>query len=263
MRSAPWICLALAFGYAQGNSPAPENHRICMAVFSSRQLFWPELGGPGKSAGRSKVKPLPPRIGILPLSIRDYQESLPCDSCHRLSANGMEFYLENYLTERVRNRFPGHAVELVAPHFALLTSGKVDLMAYLDSLELPWNRWFDGYQQNLIYRPKDWMTPVATRKRLDKLGGILGMTHLLLPAQARVRVMPKRSDGHEGGLDWGFRLLCWNVAAGRPEWVLDYAGSIPNMDLDESLDKRLDQRLVAAWDSLPRELRALWKQEPQ
>ena len=33
----------MALGFAQGNTPSLENHRVCMAVFTPRQLFWPEL----------------------------------------------------------------------------------------------------------------------------------------------------------------------------------------------------------------------------
>jgi hypothetical protein len=251
--------------------------QIRKAVFSDQQLFWPELAGKGKPPAGKPSAPTPARankvspkalgtpfvrLGVLPIRIRDYSESLPCDSCHRLSANGMEFFLENYLKDRMEARFPGNKVELIAPNLPLVEK-KLDLLAYLDSLQLPWDKWLADSGQEVVYRPRDRFTRAADRKRLDKLGGLLGMTHLLLPSRVQVHVTPKSSVTHSGGLAWTFSLVLWNVAEGSPEWALQYTEDDPSMDLDESLEGRLDTHLAPAWNGLPAELTALWGAEPR
>ncbi len=139
----------------------------------------------------------------------------------------------------------------------------MDLIRYQDSLAFPWDRWFPDSTENLVYRPKDRYTPEATRKRMDRLGGLLGASHLILPCRMRVSVTPKSSITHEGGLDWGFSLVLWNVAAGAPEWALDYRSWEAGMNLDESLEGRLDKALGGAWNDLPRGLAALRNAEPR
>lgn len=255
-------CLILA-GFLSGAASAEDfTYQVRQAVFSNQQFFWPGLAGK-ESAPAPSV-----RLGVLPLRIVDYRESVPCDSCHRLSANGMEFYLENYLKDKLAGRFPKAQVELIAPHFDLLQNRKMDLLAYLDSLDLPWSRWFDdsaaqAEPEAVIYRPKDRMTPAATRKRLDRLGGILNQNYLLLPTKVDIRIKPLMSNTHTGGFEWKFGLVFWNVAQGRPEWALRYAGKASLMDLDKSLDAHLDKALGAAWDGLPGELTALRNAEPR
>jgi hypothetical protein len=265
------LLLFLAAGGRRVIAQEVLDFKVHRAVFSEDQAFWPELG-PGKEAAKQTKGAKQAEgsggealhIAILPIRIRaaDYQERIPCDSCHRLSANGMEFFLENYLAERLRARFPGHAVELVAPHLPLLEGGKLRLLDYLDSLDFPWARWFDGYSQPLIYRPRDRWTPAKTASRMDRLGGLLGATHLLYPAKVWVKVDPKASNQHQGSLEWGFHLVFWNVARGHAEWALAFSESARNMDLDHSLDTHLDRSLVAAWDRMPADLAALWKAEP-
>ncbi len=255
------------------------------AVFSDRQLFWPSLAGhgrpampppapdrravpvskpkgeaPGKAAKPGQSEPM--RLAVLPIDVKDYSETVPCDSCHRLSANGMEFYLENYLLQRMEARFPGQHVELVAPSDPLVAK-RIDLMPYLDSLRLPWDKWLPDPGEAVIYRPRDRFTDPAMRRRMDKLGGILGATHLLLPARVHVKVKPLGSNFHTGGLDWGCFLLLWNVAEARPEWVLDYEESESTVDLDESMDARLDKALGAVFEKIPSELQELWAAEPR
>jgi hypothetical protein len=255
------------------------------AVFSDRQLFWPDLMGKGRPApvqakaghaahadGRkagATARPSPSgakaetvRLAVLPIAFKEYSESLPCDSCHRLSANGMEFFLENYLRARMEARFPGQRVELVAPSDPLVEK-RVDLMACLDSLRLPWAKWLPDSGEAAVYRPRDRFTDAGARARLDRLGGNLGATHLLIPMRAHARVKPLSSNTHSGGLEWGFSLVLWNVAAGNPEWALEYAESDPAMDLDESLEGRLDKALGAVWESLPAELLSQWAAEPR
>jgi len=251
------------------------------AVFSDRQLFWPSLAGHGRPsqglappaarAPGSKVEAKgkgaagaeePMRLAVLPIDLKAYSETLPCDSCHRLSANGMEFYLENYLLHRMQARFPGQHVELVAPSDPLVAK-RLDMMSYLDSLRLPWDKWLADSGEGVVYRPRDRFTDPGMRRRMDKLGGILGATHLLLPARVHVRVKPVASGLHAGGLEWGFNLVLWNVAKGGPEWALDYEESELATDLDASLDGRLDKALGSEFEKIPGELLSLWGAEPQ
>lgn len=239
----------------------PDAVRVDVAVFSDRQSFWPDL------ADRSKPVSKPPpaakiTLAVLPVTLKDYRESLPCDSCHRLSANGMEFFLENWLKDRLHDRFPAWTVELIAPSQPLLGK-KMELIGYQDSLAFPWERWFPDPGESLVYRPRDRFTPEATRKRMDKLGGLLGASHLILPCRMRVSVTPKSSITHEGGLEWSFSLVLWNVAAGSPEWALNYRSRETGMNLDESLEGRLDKALGGAWNDLPRGLATLWDAEPR
>jgi hypothetical protein len=253
------------------------------AVFSDQQLFWPSLAGNGRPATPRRPAHQPVavsgaklempaktstaghgetiRLAVLPIDLKDYSESIPCDSCHRLSANGMEFFLENYLRQRMEARFPGQHVELVAPSDPLVAK-RLDLMAYLDSLRLPWDKWLSDPGEAVIYRPRDRFTDSGMRRRLDKLGGILGATHLLLPARMHVRVKPVGSNLHTGGLAWGFCLALWNVADGRPEWALDFEENDPAADLDAPLDERLDKTLGMAFEKMPSELLELWATEP-
>ncbi len=266
----PYRLLLLAAAAFTGVSlpQASESVVIRKAVFSDRQLFWPELAGKAakpKADRSSKADQRPTsstRIAVLPVHVGDYRESLPCDSCHRLSANGMEFFLENYFKDRMHDRFPKQEVELIAPNQPLLES-RLNLMAYLDSLRLPWDLWLADSGQEVVYRPHDRFTRPADRKRLDKLGGLLGASYLLIPAQVHVKVTPRSSTTHNGGLDWSFHLVLWNVAAGSPEWALQYAEQAESMDLDESLENRLDKGLGKAWDALPSELTSLWNAEPR
>lgn len=276
-----YLILVLASGLAFGQDLI--THDVRSAVFSPDQLFWPGLQGakptahPPKSDAKRKQavkgkaeaeaessRTDQPLLAVLPIRIPDseWKESIPCDSCHRLSANGLEFFLENYFAERLRKRFPNHAVDLVAPHSPLLTTAKIQLLDYQDSLDLPWGKWFDGYSQELIYRPRDRMASVAAKRRMDRLGGLLGASHLLLPAKVWLRMEPKASNEHTGHLEWGFHLLLWNVASGRPEWAMVFSEKARNVDLDAPLDTRLDRALVAAWDRMPSALAALWKAEP-
>lgn len=273
-------CLAALSLFIASASAESASVILRKAVFSDRQLFWPDLAGKSAVAGRpqgaaaresGKPKPAamvgavaaePVKVAVLPILIRDYRESIPCDSCHRLSANGMEFFLENYLKDKIHDRFPAFAVDLIAPQLPLVQA-RVDLMAYLDSLELPWDRWLADSGEGVVYRPQDRFTKPAARKRLDKLGGMLGAAYLLLPARVHVMVTPNSTTSHQGGLEWSFELALWNVAAGHPEWALRYAERTPSMDLDESLAGRLDKGLGAAWDGLPKELIALWNAEPR
>ncbi len=260
------FCLALA-ALAAAAAPPPGGARVRSAVFSDRQLFWPQLAGlaPASSVVKSAAAGNAPgkdKIAILPISIKDYRESLSCDSCHRLSANGMEFFLENYLKDKLAARFPAKTVELIAPNQPLLES-KLDLMSYLDGIAVPWDKWLSDSGDQVVYRPHDRATDPAARKRLDRLGGMLGAAYLLLPARMRVRVAPRSTTSHQGGLEWTFALLLWNVAAGTPEWAMEYSERSAEMDLDEALDSRLDKGLVKAWDRLPDDLKSLWNAEPR
>ena len=236
-------------------SAQKPSQTLHQAIFSKGQVFWPEL----QQSARQKTV----HIGVLPVQMAEYKETLVCDSCHRLSANGMEFFLENYLAGLMRSRFPKAEVELVAPHASLLQGGRINLLSQLDSLDFPWDKWFDGYSQDLIYRPRDRMTSARIRRRLDRLGGTLGATHLLIPARFRALVSPQRSDGHKGGIEWGFNLVFWNVVEGRPEWALAFSEKLADTDLDAPLEPHLDKALQPAWERLPEDLQALLQAEPR
>lgn len=264
----PTLLLLFLAGFARAQEKSVFH--VNAAVFSSEQAFWPSLASSAKSSPTSGPAAADDalRIAILPLRIpeKDWQERIPCDSCHRLSANAMEFFLENYLAERLRKRFPadkGHEVDLMAPHANLLKARKVNLLDFQDSLRFPFDRWFDGYGQNLIYRDRDRMCPTATVERMDRLGGWLGATHLLYPAKVWVKVDPKARDQHVGHLEWGFHLVFWNVSRGRAEWAMTFHEEARDMDLDASLESHLDRGLMAAWDRMPGDLMTLWRAEPR
>jgi hypothetical protein len=258
MRWLPLLQFAVLFS-SLSSAQELVSSKVNTAVFSKEQTFWPGL------AKTSATPKAPLHLVVLPIRIKesDWKESTPCDSCHRLSANGMEFFLENYLTETLRKRFPGNEVDLAAPHLPLVEAAKINLLEYQDSLKLPWDKWFDGYGQEVVYRPRDWMAPPTTKKRLDRLGGLLGATHLLLPARVKVFLDPRARNVHTGHMEWGFHLLFWNVAAGRVEWAMAFSETARNADLDAALDGRLDKALGAAWDRMPERLAALWQAEPQ
>ncbi len=263
-----FLALTLLFAFLVIDSGAMENFTFTtrQAIFGTDQFFWPNLSGsvtvdhPADAAHSAAVSV---KVGVLPLQILDYRESIPCDSCHRLSANGMEFYLENFLKDRLTMRFPKAKVELLAPHAGILQSRKIDLLASLDSLRLPWDLWLDSTGQTLIYRPRERMLSPAEQKRLDKLGGLLDCDYLLLPARVFVHVTPDASNAHTGGLEWGLDLVFWDVRRGRLEWAQLYAEKTTGMDLDDALDKHLEQSLLKSWDTLPAAIKSLWKAEPR
>ncbi len=233
------------------------SYQIRTALFSNRQFFWPSL--------TPHDNPIPStlHLGVLPIHIQQYRESIPCDSCHRLSANGMEFYLENYWKDKLAGRFPNAQVELLAPHFKLVENQKLDLMALLDSLPFPWSKWFPDSTESLIYRPRDRMTNTKTRQALDRLGGLLNQDYLLITTGIDISIKPLISNGHTGGFNWKFDLIFWNVRESRVEWAMRYHGKAGFMDLDKSLDSHLDNAMGAMWDGLPRDLQALWTAEPR
>lgn len=260
--------LALAAFLFMAPAAVRAGMSVRKAVFSDHQLFWPGLEGKGRPAPASKAKPAakaaavaPGKIAVLPVSVKDWSESVPCDSCHRLSANGVEFALENWCKDRMQSRFPSRPVELIAPS-APLVEKRLDLMAYLDSLSLPWDNWLSDSDGAVIYRPRDRFTSKEARKRLDRLGGLLGASHLLWPTRVKVRLTPTASNMHTGGLAWSFDLVLWNVAAGAPEWAMHFEEQSALTDLDEAMEGRLDKALGAAWDGMPAELTALWASEP-
>lgn len=262
----PLLALALAFSFVSGQEQV--TYKVHTAVFSPDQLFWPGLPKPAKKAARKAepkaAQPGPLHLAVLPIRIResDWKESIPCDSCHRLSANGIEFFLENYLAEKLRQRFPGQVVDLVAPHSPFLETAKLNLLDFQDSLGFPWDKWFDGYAHELLYRPREWQASQATRKKLDRLGGLLGASHLLIPAKVWMKIEPLARNVHSGSMEWGFHLVFWNVATGRAEWAMAVSEKALHTDLDKPLDGRLDKALVETWKRMPDALAALWKAEP-
>jgi hypothetical protein len=278
-----YSAVIFAFWIVPGESSADApSFQIRKVIFSDQQFFWPQLESlpslpglhdPGQNANPKHLTPdsNPPRLAVLPIRITNYRESIPCDSCHRLSANGMEFYLENYLKDKLAHRFPKAVVTLAAPHLSLLETQKLDLMGYLDSLELPWTKWFnepkgefeaEAEAETFIYRPRDFMTSNQAKRRMDRIGGLLNQDYLLLPTQVAIEVKPVISNGHTGGLKLRFALVFWNVTKGAPEWAFKIFGETKFMDLDKSLDASLDKALGSAWDQLPGEFKAKVESEP-
>lgn len=235
---------------------------VRLAIFSRGQFFWPSLSATVPTKDDSI------KIGVLPIQIQKYSESIPCDSCHRLSANGMEFYFENYLKDKLADRFKSVKVELIAPHFNLVENRKIDLLKYLTRLNFPWPVWFGTEGDSLerppvIFRERDRWLSSGVKKQIDSLGGLLNQEYLLIPTQIQIHVLPVMSNGHTGILEWKFSLVFWNVGEGRPEWALKYSGKSSLGDLDQSLDSHLDKALGAAWDGVPKQLEQIWKAEPR
>ncbi len=228
-----------------------------IAVFSEQQTLWPALTHKKNALMEDSLQ-----IGIMPLQIKDYQESKPCDSCHRLSANGLEFFLENYWLNKMQSLLPKSQVQLIAPQNYLLQSkAGFSLDTLLDSLNFPVEKWFYGFQEDFIYRSHDAITPMLLKEKLNRIGGALGLTHLLLPFKAWVRVYPLISDGHTGGLSYAYFVLLWNVREGHLEWVFKVNENISLMDLDTDLTNRMDQNVLPYFKSIPKKLVDLWSQE--
>src|SRR6266849_4376106 len=128
-RLAVFSVLFLSIGSVLGGTDAVWR----WALFSRQQLLWPSLN--------PAARPDSARVGVLPVYLEQYSESIPCDSCHRLSQDGMEFFFGNALTRILDMALPGQPVELVAPHWDLLRSRHVTFPQDLDSLKLPWGKW--------------------------------------------------------------------------------------------------------------------------
>ncbi len=228
--------------------------KLCLALFSKRQSLWPALD----SAARRDSA----RLGVLPVYLERYAESKPCDSCHRLSEDGMEFFLGNALLRIFTAAWPGREVELAAPHWELLRSRGVEFPRDLDSLNLPWDGWVGG-EEPLIYRPREFMAAKTDKSRLDKVAGALGFSHVFVVRGFRVEVGPKFRDAHTGSLRWSWRGALYNASEGRFEWAVDFSEDRSLMDLDDDLEPGLTKVLGDEIRKLPAELEALLGREPR
>ncbi len=235
---------------------APKIKRYT-AVFSDSQAYWQTKS----SESTPSVPPL--SIGILPINTSNTIEERPCDSCHRLTPNGLQFFLENYLLEQVSQQTSPIPVRLITPHSELVTGTKTPLLPLVDSLTFPLNQWFDGYEQTLIYRPRDRYTSTKTKKMLSKIGGTLGYSHLIIPTQFQMKVKPRFFSKFVGRLDYHFVIIFWNVKLSTPEWVIYYHEINPKTNLNHSLKKSLDKNLFTWIKNLPYKVKHLREQEPR
>ena len=229
--------------------------QLSLAIFSKRQIFWPAMDSAWKADSA--------RIGVLPVYLESYQESRPCDSCNRLSEDGMEFFLDNALRRILDTAFSGSEVQLVGPHWDLLKSRKVVLPALLDSLKLPWEQWLGDDLEPLIYRTREAMASLADKTRLDKAASALGFSHVFVVKVFKVSVFPMSRNTHFGSMDWEWKGALYNAREGRFEWALRFSQSLKAADLDKDLEPLLSGELIPALRDLPSKLSDLLRQEPR
>jgi len=245
-----------------GSLYAKAGIQMNTAVFSSQQAFWKQQETEARirnfTSGAKETT-----IGIMPVDTGDYSESLPCDSCRWLSATGVRFSLENYLLKAVNQIAPASKIQLIIPQGEVVSGYKIDLLGVIDSLDFPLDRWFDGFRDGLIYRLRDKITPREIKEKLNRLGGTLGFTHLLIPYRFRMRVFPVRSSSHTGKMEYSFYLIFWNVSLAYPEWVLFYSEKTKRVDLDVPLKSYLDRSLLTWLKAIPEKVRELQSKEPK
>jgi hypothetical protein len=239
-------------GVLLASASAGPGADVRLALFSKRQSLWPSLDS---AARRDSI-----RLGVLPVYLARYAETVPCDSCRRLSEDGVEFFLGNAL-RRILSGALGAEVGLAEPDRDLLRSRRAEFPALLDSLDLPWEKWLGGEGEFLVYRPRESMASAADKRRLDKAAGALGLTHVFLVRDFRVRVRPESGNTHRGGLEWSWRGALYHAAEGRFEWAVEFSQARPSMDLDEDLEPGLTRALGDAMRRLPADLNALLKRE--
>ncbi|MBF0431762.1 MAG: hypothetical protein HQK83_10815 [Fibrobacteria bacterium] len=247
------IIIGLLF-LSAGHSFAADKVEIHTVVFSDSQHFW----------STDSISAL--SVGIPPVIASNYSESIPCDSCHWLSANGIQFRMENYLRSLIKNNMKYATTELIVPHGDLEKGNKVSplkIMTLLDTLPLPYDKWFDSYTSPVIYRPGDRYTPKQLKQILNTLGGPLGHTHLLFVHKLSVKVFPKRSNIHQGKLHIGFYLIFWNVGLSYPEWIVSFRLETAKTDLDAPLEGLLDKHLANYLQKIPKQLKNLNAREPK
>ena len=229
--------------------------QISMALFSKKQIFWPSLG-------QNQVSQDTAKFGILPIYLQQYGESQPCDSCHRLSEDGMEFFLSQALRNIFEVYLPKAKVDIIGPEAQLLISPALHTKTFLDSLKLPWEKWLEEGQEPLIYRPREFYASRPDKRKLDRIAGRLGLSHLWVVSQFKVQVKPLARNGHSGGLDWSWKGALYNVTEGRFEWAIFYTSQRIFMDLDEDLEKSMSEDLEKRFKSLPLDLKTYLALEP-
>ena len=69
---------------------------------------------------------------------------------------------------------------LVIPQDDMVKNFGIDLLGRIDSLSFPLDKWFDGFDYPLIYRETDPYTSRSIKDQLNKIGGALGHSHLLI-----------------------------------------------------------------------------------
>ncbi len=254
MRKISLIILGLGWGaYTESRAADVSIHTV---IFGDKQLL--VTGIPVAKARPVSAQAEQFQIAVMPFHMKSYSETIPCDSCHRLSPNGFEFFLENYLVNMVDTLFSGSALvpkaTLIAPHHEALETQEFELMPFLDGLQLPFQEWFAGYAQPWHYLPEGGKVPDSAAAKLRALGALLGASHLMLPMQVEAHVKPKSRNRHVGNLSYSFHLVLWNVVSGRPEWVVRYKEEMRGVDLDKSLEPRLNRNLRSHLQILPQKI---------
>lgn len=258
-------------GTKEGPGKAPQTRFL---LFEGPQLLWPDSGAPeaGSGAGGNSDTA---RLFVLPLFLTQYDEKPPCDSCHRLSAEGFEFALDHHLPAWFHRRLAAAhprsrpvTVASVSLHSGLLREpGEADSLALsrlrrrLLSLALPAADWFPpGGEAFALRRGRP--LPEAGRA-LDSLAGRFGADYLLLPFGAAVDLRPRRRDRPKGGLRFSFYLALWNAARSRPEWAIRIVHEDGSADLDRPLEPLWDKALERALGGVPAALDAYRRAEPR
>jgi len=232
-----------------------SNPVIRASIFGEVQHFWKESK---KKGGENRKK-----ITVLPVYIMDYWESIPCDSCHWLSPNGLEFVLENYLLRLAESESAHYNSELIHPENEFVKLGNFNLEAIVNQSQLPWDKIFYGFTEKLIIRNNDSFTSTKVKKGLNRLGGKLGGSHILMIQDFKIKVYPRASNRHVGKLAFQFYLLFWNVQLAYPEWVIFFKTKTGTTDLDITLDKYLLTNLTPYIQSLPEMITVHKQKEPR
>ena len=202
-------------------------------------------------------------IGILPINALNFKESIPCKSCNFFSSHNLPFLLENYLSKMVSNFSKISNQQLIAPHDELVKGHNLNLIRYIDTINFPYDKWFYGYQEPLIYREQDNFTSREIKNQLNIIGGKLDLTHLLIPTNFNLQISPKNKRSHYGTLDYSFYLILWNVVLAYPEWIIFYHEKNNSCDLDVPLNKRLNKFLSPWIADLPNKINELKTKEPR
>jgi len=239
----PGLFWSMAFSYPQLNT----------SVFQTPQHFW----------GYEKAGDKPDKIAVLPVYVSKYRESKPCDSCHWLSSNGLEFILENYLLKLAGSGSPHFVTDLIHPENQFIISNKLNLEKLVRESKLPWQKVFYGFREKLIFREKDNFTPQHVKNNLNQLGGNLGANYLLMIQDLKMNVFPRSSNAHVGKLSFQFYLLFWNVKGAYPEWIIFFKTETGNIDLDVTIDKYLTKKLTPYIHSLPGRIKNHRAKEPR
>jgi hypothetical protein len=241
--------------------------RSVWAVFGENIPFRVSKLGSGNSDSISNLasKSASLRVGILPVTLSAYQESPVCDSCRWLSENGVEFVLEHGLLRGLDSVWEHAQVERVLPFDPLIEEGPDTLASTWRELPLPWNSWFgDSLETSsgIIWRPRDFLSASETRKRLDAIGGALGLDRLVIVQEAKVSVYPSGLFSNRGDLKIGFNAAAYAVAEGHFLWAFQFQETQFKTDLNENWEPWLMKFFQKAYEELPPALSQIRNQEP-